>query len=111
MTERRYWLTPPKLKSQLDAEFGFDFDPCPCPRPAGYNSLVVPWGAVNYVNPPFLEKDAPFGALQVAWSLRSKRWSVTFREKRSGRMRRAFSLRAYSIPDMLDWLREKEIEG
>ena len=55
------WLTPPELYAKLDAEFHFDFDPCPCPRPDGYNSLVVPWGRSNYVNPPFNKKDSPFG--------------------------------------------------
>lgn len=60
MTEPRYWLTPPELYAKLNAEFAFDFDPCPCPRPDGYNSLVLPWGKSNYVNPPFNKKDAPF---------------------------------------------------
>src|SRR3990167_112538 len=57
----RYWLTPPELYASLDSEFHFDFDPCPCPRPSGYNSLVLPWGRTNYVNPPFLHSDAPHG--------------------------------------------------
>jgi hypothetical protein len=57
----RFWLTPPDLYQSLDREFYFDFDPCPCPRPDGYNSLVVPWGQSNYVNPPFLKVDAPHG--------------------------------------------------
>lgn len=57
----RHWLTPPDLLAQLHAEFAFDFDPCPCPRPELYNSLVQPWGKSNYVNPPFLKIDAPFG--------------------------------------------------
>jgi len=59
--EPRHWLTPPEFYDALNAEFRFTFDPCPCPRPDGYNSLVVPWGLSNYVNPPFNKKDAPHG--------------------------------------------------
>ena len=47
--------------SKLEDEFNFDFDPCPFPLPEGYNSLVLPWGYSNYVNPPFNKKDAPHG--------------------------------------------------
>lgn len=61
MKQSRYWLTPPDFYAKLDAEFGFDFDPCPCPRPEEYNSLEIPWGKSNYVNPPFLAVDAPHG--------------------------------------------------
>lgn len=53
----RYWLTPPEMYRALDSEFHFDFDPCPYPRPEGYNSLVLPWGRMNYCNPPFRKTD------------------------------------------------------
>jgi hypothetical protein len=46
-----YWLTPPELYAQLDAEFHFDFDPCPYPLPPGFDGLTCEWGRSNYVNP------------------------------------------------------------
>lgn len=58
---KEYWLTPPDVMTGLDYIHRFDFDPCPYPRPEGYNSLIIPWGRSNYVNPPFNKKDAPFG--------------------------------------------------
>lgn len=51
---KHYWLTPPDLMAQLEAEFGpFDFDPCPYPMPDGFDGLTCEWGRRNYVNPPF----------------------------------------------------------
>lgn len=50
---KHYWLTPPALYAQLDAEFNFDFDPCPYPLPPGLDGLTCEWGHSNYVNPPF----------------------------------------------------------
>ena len=41
----------------LNREFGFDFDPCPHPRPEGFDGLAIPWGQMNYVNPPFRRTD------------------------------------------------------
>ncbi len=49
----KYWITPPELYRELDNEFHFDYDPCPNPRPEGFNSLLIPWGKMNYCNPPF----------------------------------------------------------
>ena len=57
----RYWLTPPEMYAALDKEFAFDFDPCPCPRQDGYDSLSLPWGRSNYVNPPFRRHDGVGG--------------------------------------------------
>lgn len=50
---KHYWLTPPDLYAQLDAEFHFDFDPCPFPLPEGFDGLSREWGQSSYVNPPF----------------------------------------------------------
>lgn len=50
---KHYWLTPPDMYAELDAEFHFDFDPCPYPLPDGFDGLTCEWGSMNYVNPPF----------------------------------------------------------
>lgn len=50
---KHYWLTPPTLLQQLQAEFGFDFDACPFPKPASFDGLTAEWGGSTYVNPPF----------------------------------------------------------
>lgn len=50
---KHYWLTPPYLMGELNAEFSFDFDPCPYPLPPGFDGLTCEWGQSNYVNPPF----------------------------------------------------------
>jgi len=50
---KHYWLTPPELYAELDAEFKFDFDPCPYPKPDDFDGLTCEWGQSNYVNPPF----------------------------------------------------------
>lgn len=50
---KHYWLTPPDMYAELNAEFAFDFDPCPFPMPEGFDGLTREWGRSNYVNPPF----------------------------------------------------------
>ncbi|MGD0020796.1 MAG: hypothetical protein ABSC54_00690 [Smithellaceae bacterium] len=67
MTRKQYWLTPADTYAALDAEFKFDFDPCPYPRPQDFNGIEVPWGKVNYVNPPFRRSDGAFGAGPTAF--------------------------------------------
>lgn len=51
--KKHYWLTPPDLYDELNAEFQFTFDPCPHPLPEGFDGLTCEWGQSNYVNPPF----------------------------------------------------------
>lgn len=61
---KRYWRTPPELLERIRQHFPLPdkfFDPCPCPKPAGYDSLKVEWGQVNYVNPPFRRADGVDG--------------------------------------------------
>lgn len=62
-----FWITPPDLMAQLNAEFHFDFDPCPYPRPAGFNGLNEDWGCSNYVNPPF-GQDVDHGTNSMTWA-------------------------------------------
>lgn len=50
---KHYWLTPPDLRADLQARYGFTFDPCPWPLPEGFDGLTCEWGSSNYVNPPF----------------------------------------------------------
>ena len=50
---KHYWLTPPDLMKELQAEFNFTFDACPFPKPENFDGLVDEWGSSNYVNPPF----------------------------------------------------------
>ena len=51
---KHYWLTPPQVLADLEAEFGGPFfDPCPYPLPEGFDGLTCEWGRKNYVNPPF----------------------------------------------------------
>jgi hypothetical protein len=65
--QKRYWLTPPDIYSALNDEFHFDFDPCPFPRPEEFNGVAIPWGSMNYVNPPFRKSDGAFGAGPTAF--------------------------------------------
>jgi len=60
-----YWLIPEFIYNPLNQKYKFDFDPCPYPKPAGYNSLSseVKWGKMNWVNPPFKLRDAPYGGI------------------------------------------------
>lgn len=50
---KHYWLTPPEIYAELNAEFHFTFDPCPYPKPDDFEGLSAEWGTSNYVNPPF----------------------------------------------------------
>jgi len=52
-----HWGTPKELYDKLDSEFKFDFDPCP--MHSTFDGLVIPWGKVNFVNPPYNRFDKP----------------------------------------------------
>ena len=57
----RYWRTPPDLYAYLNAIYHFDYDPFPYPRPLNFDGLAVPWGRMNFVNPPFSREDELHG--------------------------------------------------
>lgn len=53
------WATPPELYKRLHEEFNFDFDPCPLNTgeiTPDKDGLLIEWGGVNYVNPPYSRK-------------------------------------------------------
>jgi len=48
---KHYWLTPPELYAQLDAEFAFNFDACPYPKPDDFDGLTCDWGTSTTTKP------------------------------------------------------------
>lgn len=48
---RQTWKTPKKLYEELDREFHFDFDPCT--EKQLWCALTIPWGKMNFINPPY----------------------------------------------------------
>lgn len=52
-----HWETPDYLYEELNKEFNFDFDPCPLY--SKIDGLAIPWGKVNFVNPPYNRIDKP----------------------------------------------------
>ena len=56
---KHYWLTPPGLYAELNAEFNFDFDPCPLNDgeiTPDKDGLLIDCGWRNFVNPPYSRK-------------------------------------------------------
>jgi hypothetical protein len=50
---KHYWITPPEMMAQLQAEFEFNFDAAPHPRPDGFDGLTAEWGSRTWCSPPF----------------------------------------------------------
>lgn len=57
MSKKKFWKTPPEIMEALNREFKFTHDVCPYPKPQDHNALEMPWGAVNFCNPPFRKED------------------------------------------------------
>lgn len=51
------WETPEWLLNKIEDEFGTFFDPCPLNCDGSFNGLETEWGGVNYINPPYNQKD------------------------------------------------------
>ena len=49
------WATPDYILDPLIKEFGKMFDPCPLN--SDFDGLIIPWKKVNFVNPPYNNKD------------------------------------------------------
>lgn len=49
------WSTPDYILKMIQKEFGNFFDPCPLH--STFDGLNIPWKKINYVNPPYNNKD------------------------------------------------------
>lgn len=52
-----HWQTPPDIYKLFNDVYNFDFDPCPLN--ADFDGLSIPWGKMNFVNPPYNRIDKP----------------------------------------------------
>lgn len=53
-----HWETPDYIKEDIRNEFGEFFDPCPIRHDLSkWNGLEIDWKAVNFINPPYNNKD------------------------------------------------------
>jgi site-specific DNA-methyltransferase (adenine-specific) len=49
------WITPKEFLKELKKEFGNNmFDPCPLN--SKFDGLVIEWGKINFINPPYSRK-------------------------------------------------------
>ena len=51
------WKTPAYVYDPLNKIFNFDFDPCPLNT--SFDGLMVKWGKMNFVNPPYDKINKP----------------------------------------------------
>tara|TARA_R100000808_G_C2123135_1_gene133960 strand:+ start:326 stop:730 length:405 start_codon:yes stop_codon:yes gene_type:complete len=49
------WETPDSILYMIREEFGDFFDPCPIH--SDFDGLKIDWKSVNYINPPYNQKD------------------------------------------------------
>ncbi len=68
------WATPKTLLDSLTKEFWEMFDPCPFMHDMSWNWLEIPWGGVNFINPPYsLDLKVAFVKKAIE---ESKKWKI-----------------------------------
>jgi hypothetical protein len=53
------WETPDWLYKEIDDRFHFDYDPCPLNYTVDGLDYNIPWGEINWVNPPYDRVNKP----------------------------------------------------
>lgn len=73
LEHKDHWRTPPDLYHKLNEKWCFDFDPCPLLHDLSeWDGLKTDWGNVNFVNPPYNQKDKEAFVIRAA-TLKTKK--------------------------------------